>query len=106
MHEEISEVKAPATDNRLRVLTVAGSTSVHDLAVSISKNIEEGSKIQIIGIGANAVNQMAKGAAKARSFLAPIGIDVAWRVYFTDREIGDGEKKEKVSALVFESMLY
>jgi stage V sporulation protein SpoVS len=87
-------------------LTVSKITNVHDLAVSISKNIQEGTPVRVIGMGANAVNQMAKGSAKARGFLAPVGIDLSWKIYFTDRHVGVGDEAEKVSAIVFESRLY
>ncbi len=96
-------------------MTVGGRTSVHNLAVSISKTVQEGYSVRLVCIGANAVNQAAKAAAKSSSFLAPVGKYVTWKVYFTDRQLSledleearkrGEEKPEKLSALVFETWI-
>lgn len=100
-------------------MTVGRATSVGNLAYSISKTIQEGKKVRLVGIGANAVNQMVKGVAKSATFLAPVGKYVNWRVYFMDRKVDDerpavdegqmavapGVWKETLSAIVLESHL-
>lgn len=104
-------------ENDVVEMLVGRTTNVHNLAVAIQRVVkDDGHMVRLVGIGANAVNQMGKGAAKSRSFLAAVGKDILWKIYFTDRTLTEeemaemlertGETKEKISALVFESALH
>lgn len=103
-------------NGQVQEMSVSKNTNVHNLAISISKVIQEGRKARLIAVGANAVNQMVKAGAKSRGFLAPLGKDIVWKVFFTDRPLtleerneaearGYGDRKETLSALVMESLM-
>jgi stage V sporulation protein S len=74
------------------VLKVAGKSNPSSVAGSIAKNIEEGKQVQLLAVGAGAVNQAVKAYAIARGYVAPSGRDLTLKVGFVDLEI-DGEKK-------------
>lgn len=57
-------------------LKVAGGSNVKGLAGSIAKCIEEGKNVELLSIGASAVNQAVKGVALARGYLASNGRDL------------------------------
>jgi stage V sporulation protein S len=49
--------------------------------------IREGNDVELLAMGAGAVNQAIKSVIKARGFAAPSGIDLLVRPGFTDVEV-------------------
>lgn len=82
------EQNTPHQKSNIAEMTVGRSTSVTQLSLAIVKTLEEGKVVRLISIGANAVNQATKAAGKARGMLAQQGVDIAWSIYFTDRQMG------------------
>lgn len=81
-------------------LKVSGSSPVKELAGSIVKCYEDGSKdIELRAIGASSVNQMYKALATARSIFAQKGLDLTIRPGYGEAEI-KGEKRTVMLARV------
>jgi len=76
----------------LKILKVAGHSSVQAVSGSIVKSIEDNKEVELRAIGASSTNQMAKATAIARGILASKGLDLLVRVGFGETEI-DGEKR-------------
>jgi stage V sporulation protein SpoVS len=87
-------------------LTVKSSTPVSQLAHAVTQTIMGNKTVKLVGIGAGAVNQATKAAAKANEKLAPVGKFLVWRIYFETRV---GHRPEDVggmiSGIVLESMI-
>lgn len=89
----------------LKQIKVSGSTSVHQLASSIVKFINEGYDIEVRALGASAVNQMYKGVTIARGTVAQKGKDLLIKPGFadvteTDKDGNDKSKTVMVAHLV------
>lgn len=65
------------------VLRVGNSSDVQQLASSISFALQDSKKVVLRGVGAGAVNQMAKACAVARGYVASRGVDLVVRPGFT-----------------------
>lgn len=59
---------------------------------AIVKNLEEHKEVELVAVGAGAVNQAVKGIAIAAGYAAPQGMALSNRVGFTDIEI-EGQQK-------------
>lgn len=73
-------------------LKVAGKSNPKSVAGSIAKNLQEGKDVEVVAVGAGAVNQAVKAIAIARGFVASQGIDLWMKPAFLDLEI-EGETK-------------
>ena len=83
-------------------LKVAAESNAASVAGSIAKNLQEGKTVSLLAIGAGAVNQMVKGYAIARGYVAPSGMDLALKGGFTNVEIMDkGELNKKTAIRLF-----
>ena len=88
------------SDDNIKRLKVSGSSPVRELAGSIVKCFEEGSKnIEVRAIGASSVNQMYKALATARSIFAQKGLDLSIKPGYDEAEI-KGEKKTVMIARI------
>ena len=63
---------------------VSRTANVTNVAETLAKMVLRGNNVRLIGVGAGAINQMAKAAAAALKDTAPHGIMLRWRVYFKD----------------------
>jgi len=59
---------------------------------AIVRNLQENKIIEVLAVGAGAVNQAVKGIAIASGYAAPQGMALSTRIGFTDLEI-DKEQK-------------
>jgi len=74
------------------ILKVAAGSNPASVGGAIVKNLQENKDVEVLAVGAGAVNQAAKGIAIAAGYAAPQGMSLTARVGFTDVEI-EGEKK-------------
>lgn len=82
------------------VLKVASKSNPNAIAGMIAALIKEGeTKIQLIGIGAGAVNQAVKAIATARGFLAPQGMNLICIPAF-HKVIIDGDDRTGIKLIV------
>lgn len=77
------------------VMRVAAKSTVKSLAGSIVKHWSEGKDIEIVTIGAGALNQAIKGIGSASGILATKGYTLLTRVGFTEVEV-NGEVKTAI----------
>ena len=68
-----------------RRLLVSSTTNTIKLADSIVRSVMDGDYPSMIAMGKDAMNQMTKALARARSSLATRGIDLIWYSYFEDQ---------------------
>jgi stage V sporulation protein SpoVS len=78
-----------AADGKYADLKVARITNVKNLAASISKHIQQGRIVRMTGIGAGSISQMMKACACALQYVAPLGMEVRWKVYWADKPLPD-----------------
>jgi len=78
-------------------LKVSAKTNPNKLAGSAVKNMQEGKEVDIIAVGAGAVNQAVKALAIARSFVSSTGKDLYFSVGFTEVTI----EEQKKTAVIF-----
>ncbi len=60
----------------MEVLKVSGSSVPKSVAGAIAGVVRNGESVEVVAIGAAAVNQATKSIAIARGYLAPNGIDL------------------------------
>jgi stage V sporulation protein S len=84
-------------------LKVSAKSNPASVAGSIAKNIQERNKVEIIAIGAGAINQMNKAVAIASGYVAPNGISLAVKIAWTNIHIaGDEDSKSAIKHIVVE----
>lgn len=71
-------------ENRIASLHASASTNVGKLAGAIKKFIEEGYSVDVVSIGAGAVNQSVKAAASASGMLTSLGLELLVKPSFTE----------------------
>ncbi len=84
------------------VLKVASSSNPSSVAGALVKNMQEGKDIELLAVGAGAVNQSVKAVAIARGYISPQGVDITIKPGFEDVEI-EGKKKTAVKLIVIAS---
>jgi stage V sporulation protein S len=84
------------------VLKVASSSNPSSVAGALVKNMQEGKDVQLLAVGAGAVNQAVKAVAIARGYVSPQGVDITIKPGFEDVEI-EGKKKTAVKLIVIAS---
>ncbi len=91
-------------------MQISRTTNVKNLAASIAKHIQRGKTVRMVAIGAGAINQMVKASACSLQYLAPVGVEIRWKIFFTDRPVPEDVKREESderrdtwSAIVMES---
>lgn len=86
--EKKEEIKTTVVTNSngqpVALLRVAAASNPSSVAGSIVKNIQEGKKVEVIAVGAGAVNQSVKALAIARGFGSPSGLNLSCIPAFTD----------------------
>jgi stage V sporulation protein S len=84
------------------VLKVASSSNPSSVAGALVKNMQEGKEVELLAVGAGAVNQAVKAVAIARGYISPQGVDITIKPGFEDVEI-EGNKKTAVKLIVIAS---
>lgn len=84
------------------VLKVASSSNPSSVAGALVKNMQEGKDVELLAVGAGAVNQAVKAVAIARGYISPQGVDITVKPGFEDVEI-EGKKKTAVKLIVIAS---
>lgn len=84
------------------VLKVASSSNPSSVAGALVKNMQEGKDVELLAVGAGAVNQAVKAVTIARGYISPQGVDITIKPGFEDVEI-EGEKKTAVKLIVIAS---
>jgi stage V sporulation protein S len=84
------------------VLKVASSSNPSSVAGALVKNMQEGKDVELLAVGAGAVNQAVKAVAIARGYISPQGVDITIKPGFEDVEI-EGKKKTAVKLIVIAS---
>ena len=82
-------------------LKVAADSNPSSVAGAIAKNIQERKHVELVAIGAGAINQMNKAVAIASGYVAPNGISIASKVAWTNVEMG-GETKSAIKHIIVE----
>lgn len=82
-------------------LKVSSTSNPASVAGSIAKNLQEGKQVELVSIGAGAVNQASKAIATASGFVAPNGISLGTKIAWTTVEI-DGQKKSAIKHILVE----
>lgn len=77
---------------RIKTLKVAGGSETSKVAGAIASNYDSGHGVELIAIGAGAVNQAVKAIVIARGMVAPKGINLACIPSMVDVVV-DGTKK-------------
>lgn len=78
--------------SEITVIKVKASSVVKSVAGSIAKSLEQGNTVELISIGAGALNQATKAVILARGFIASRGYDLIVRPGFFITHI-DGDEK-------------
>lgn len=76
-------------------LKVSSKSSPASVAGAIAGMVKDGVGVEILAVGAGAVNQAVKAIAISRGFLSPVGIEVACIPSFADIVI-DGEYRTAI----------
>lgn len=74
------------------VLKVASSSNPSSVAGAIVKNMQEGKDVELLTVGAGALNQAVKAVAIARGYVSPQGVDITIKPGFEDVSIEDTKK--------------
>jgi len=78
------------------VLKVAGTSEPGVVAGAIAGKIREGSRVAMVGVGADAVKNMVKAYILARKYVTDDGLDLNLRPEFIEVEFEGGEKRSAV----------
>ena len=70
--------------NKVVSLRVAANSQIDKVGSAAVRFIKEGNDVELLAMGAGAVNQAIKSCIKARGFSAPAGIDLVVRPGFVD----------------------
>lgn len=84
------------------VLKVASSSNPSSVAGALVKNMQEGKEVELLSVGAGAINQAVKAVAIARGYVSPQGVDITVKPGFEDVEI-EGKKKTAIKLVVITS---
>ena len=84
-------------------LKIRNDSNPNSVAGSIAASLKENKKVELKAIGAGAVNQAVKSIAVARSFVAPVGIDLSCIPAFVDADTNlDGETRTCIKFILKE----
>ena len=83
----------------METLRVASSSNPKSVAGAIAAVLEHDPKVELIAVGAGAVNQTVKAIAVTRGYVAPKGIDLVTVIAFAKIQI-DGNEKTAIKFIV------
>lgn len=82
----------PVAVDNVVLLRVASDSNPNSVAGSVAKNLQEGRIVEMVAVGASAVNQAVKALAIARGFVAPSGKDLYFKPGFQELMIDGAER--------------
>lgn len=85
---------------RIEVIKVSSKSNPNSIAGAIAAMVKEFGKVEILSIGAGALNQAVKGIAIARGFVAPGGIELICIPAFSEIEIEDDGSRTGIKLIV------
>lgn len=88
----------------MKTIKVASQSTPSAVAGALAGIIRESEAVEIISVGAGALNQAVKAIAIARGFVAPSGYDLVFMPSFTDVEIS-GEERTAIKLIVHKWIL-
>lgn len=80
-------------------LKVAASSNPASVGGAIVRNLQENKNVEILAVGAGAVNQATKGIAIGAGYAAPQGLSISTRIGFADIDI-DGLQKTAMKFII------
>jgi stage V sporulation protein S len=83
----------------IMVLKVAAQSNPATVAGAIANNVREGKSVEVVAMGAQAVNQAVKAIALSRDYLSRESVDLSCRPEFIHLMI-DGEEKSAIKLVV------
>ena len=83
----------------METLKVGTNSVPKSVAGAIAAILRNSQPVEVVAIGAGAVNQTAKSIAIARGYVAPNGIDLVCIPSFSQLEV-DGQEKTSIKFLV------
>lgn len=83
----------------MEVLRVASSSNPKSVAGAIAAVLEHDKRVELLAVGAGAVNQTVKAVAVTRGYVAPKGIELVTIIAFAKIEI-DGNEKTAIKFIV------
>ena len=83
----------------MEVLRVASSSNPKSVAGAIAAVLEHDNRVELLAVGAGAVNQTVKAIAVTRGYVAPKGIELVALIAFAKIEI-DGNEKTAIKFIV------
>ena len=83
------------------IVKVSSKSNPNSVAGMIASLIREEDKVEVVCIGAGALNQAIKAVAVARGFVAPIGKDLICIPAFTEIDL-DGDNRTAIKLIVEE----
>ena len=83
------------------IVKVSSKSNPNSVAGMIASLIREEDKVEVVCIGAGALNQAIKAIAVARGFVAPIGKDLICIPAFTEIDL-DGDNRTAIKLIVEE----
>ena len=83
----------------MEILRVAAASNTKSVAGAIAAVMENDSRVELLAVGAGAVNQTVKAIAVTRGYVAPKGIELFTLIAFAKIEI-DGNEKTAMKFIV------
>ncbi|MBF0406110.1 MAG: stage V sporulation protein S [Candidatus Riflebacteria bacterium] len=83
----------------MEVLRVASSSNPKSVAGAIAAVLEHDTRVELLAVGAGAVNQTVKAIAVTRGYVAPKGIELYAVIAFAKIEI-DGNEKTAIRFII------
>lgn len=83
----------------METLRVASSSNPKSVAGAIAAVLEHDKRVELLAVGAGAVNQTVKAIAITRGYVAPKGIELVTLIAFAKIEI-DGNEKTAIKFIV------
>lgn len=83
----------------MELLRVASTSNPKSVAGAIAAVLEHDAKVELLAVGAGAVNQTVKAIAVTRGYVAPKGVDLITTIAFAKIDI-DGNEKTAIKFIV------
>ena len=83
----------------MELLRVASTSNPKSVAGAIAAVLEHDPKVELLAVGAGAVNQTVKAIAVTRGYVAPKGVDLITIIAFAKIDI-DGNEKTAIKFIV------
>ncbi len=86
-----------------KIYRVSSSSNPSSIASSMTYTLKQENKVELMTMGAGALNQALKAVAIARGFMAPLGIDLICIPAFTEVIADDSKETRTAMKLIVEA---